>query len=194
MKKSYLLGVVCACSIAFTSSPALASTLVFNTDGKITGLNGLTVGQDVYNVSFVDGTCLSIDPDCMTEGNYDNNLFGRFEDELSAQTSFTYTVEDFAAYDSDKSDYLLIWTVSNFEGYPLPTVRGTIIASSTFSVSYFGQVQNIDPNANGDDIYPNPAYDNGGFAQYTLVPVPAAVWLFGSALAGLGWMRRKPAV
>jgi len=25
----------------------------------------------------------------------------------------------------------------------------------------------------------------------TAVPVPAAVWLFGSALAGLGWMRRK---
>ena len=24
------------------------------------------------------------------------------------------------------------------------------------------------------------------------VPVPAAVWLFGSALAGLGWLRRKP--
>lgn len=26
------------------------------------------------------------------------------------------------------------------------------------------------------------------------VPVPAAVWLFGSALAGLGWMRRKQPV
>jgi hypothetical protein len=26
----------------------------------------------------------------------------------------------------------------------------------------------------------------------TVVPVPAAVWLFGSALAGLGWLRRKP--
>lgn len=26
------------------------------------------------------------------------------------------------------------------------------------------------------------------------VPVPAAAWLFGSALAGLGWMRRKQAV
>ena len=25
------------------------------------------------------------------------------------------------------------------------------------------------------------------------VPLPAAVWLFGSALAGLGWLRRKPA-
>lgn len=28
----------------------------------------------------------------------------------------------------------------------------------------------------------------------SVVPVPAAVWLFGSALAGLGWLRRKQAV
>ena len=27
--------------------------------------------------------------------------------------------------------------------------------------------------------------------HYSAVPIPAAVWLFGSALAGLGWMRRK---
>jgi len=27
-----------------------------------------------------------------------------------------------------------------------------------------------------------------------VVPIPAAVWLFGSALAGLGWMRRKQTV
>jgi hypothetical protein len=29
--------------------------------------------------------------------------------------------------------------------------------------------------------------------ELTLVPIPAAVWLFGSALAGLGWIRRKQA-
>lgn len=29
------------------------------------------------------------------------------------------------------------------------------------------------------------------FAQATVVPLPAAVWLFGSALAGLGWLRRR---
>jgi len=41
----------------------------------------------------------------------------------------------------------------------------------------------------------------GGFTSVEIdnvnvsaVPVPAAVWLFGSALAGLGWMRRKQAV
>ncbi len=27
-----------------------------------------------------------------------------------------------------------------------------------------------------------------------IVPIPAAVWLFGSALVGLGWIRRKPTV
>jgi len=30
--------------------------------------------------------------------------------------------------------------------------------------------------------------------QASAVPIPAAVWLFGSALAGLGWMRRKQTV
>jgi hypothetical protein len=30
--------------------------------------------------------------------------------------------------------------------------------------------------------------------QVSSVPVPAAVWLFGSALAGLGWVRRKQIV
>ena len=29
--------------------------------------------------------------------------------------------------------------------------------------------------------------------DFQVVPVPAAAWLFGSALVGLGWMRRKPA-
>jgi hypothetical protein len=45
----------------------------------------------------------------------------------------------------------------------------------------------------------NFGHDGGGSAEIfigsvTAVPVPAAVWLFGSALAGLGWMRRKQPV
>lgn len=34
---------------------------------------------------------------------------------------------------------------------------------------------------------------SGKFAGSTVVPVPAAVWLFGSALGILGWVRRKAA-
>jgi hypothetical protein len=32
---------------------------------------------------------------------------------------------------------------------------------------------------------------SGTIAGVAAVPIPAAVWLFGSALAGLGWLRRK---
>jgi hypothetical protein len=37
------------------------------------------------------------------------------------------------------------------------------------------------------------ANGSGGYDNIvvTSVPIPAALWLFGSALAGLGWMRRK---
>jgi len=42
-------------------------------------------------------------------------------------------------------------------------------------------------------ITPGPyvSFWEGDSITLNVVPVPAAVWLFGSALAGLGWMRRK---
>ncbi|MBS93700.1 MAG: hypothetical protein CL799_04570 [Chromatiales bacterium] len=36
-----------------------------------------------------------------------------------------------------------------------------------------------------------PGYDN---IVVNAVPIPAAVWLFGSALARLGWLRRKQTI
>ena len=37
-------------------------------------------------------------------------------------------------------------------------------------------------------------YAMTGTITSSVVPIPAAVWLFGSALAGLGWLRRKQSV
>jgi hypothetical protein len=43
-------------------------------------------------------------------------------------------------------------------------------------------------------------YNNNTFGlslvsgSVSAIPIPAAIWLFGSALAGLGWLRRKPTV
>lgn len=37
------------------------------------------------------------------------------------------------------------------------------------------------------------AFDDASQLQASAIPVPAAVWLFGSALGLLGWMRRRQA-
>jgi hypothetical protein len=46
-----------------------------------------------------------------------------------------------------------------------------------------------DPN--GDGIWTNFDLDMNFVVSGSVIPVPAAVWLFGSALASLGWMKRK---
>ena len=43
---------------------------------------------------------------------------------------------------------------------------------------------------NGNDMNDGTPLFRASFPS-SVVPIPAAVWLFGSALAGLGWMRRK---
>lgn len=57
------------------------------------------------------------------------------------------------------------------------------------SVSFSARVS---ISGNGNTLLSfSPVIDN---IVVTAVPAPAAVWLFGSALAGLGWMRRKQTV
>jgi hypothetical protein len=97
---------------------------------------------------------------------------------------------------------------------------GDSIADSWFNIFFeidgtpFGTLHNNDPyvlEAEIDQIYPaedttymppdsSPIalYDAGNTlvghataSSHTITPIPAAVWLFGSALGGLGWMRRR---
>jgi hypothetical protein len=45
-------------------------------------------------------------------------------------------------------------------------------------------------NNGAEELFLDGTY-SGADVEPPVVPIPAAVWLFGSALAGLGWMRRK---
>jgi hypothetical protein len=97
---------------------------------------------------------------------------------------------------------------------------GDSIADSWFNIFFeidgtpFGTLHNNDPyvlEAEIDQIYPAEEtiymppdsapialYDGGNTlvghataSSHAITPIPAAVWLFGSALGGLGWMRRR---
>jgi len=56
--------------------------------------------------------------------------------------------------------------------------------------SIFYNIQ-LETEVNGEIITEILANANANVSSFTIVPVPAAVWLFGSALGLLGWMRRK---
>jgi hypothetical protein len=177
------------------SCPGYATTLELNGSGEITGVNGLNIGSQTWNVSFVDGSCLSIDSNCTSTPyqSASNNLFNLFEDTLNTLMRWTYTRHDFESYQAN-DDQFLIYAITNFEGYPVPTVRALEVQGfvSSSPVFGFGLLQNIDPNANQDNIYTGA---QGVFATFhevpTQVPVPAGVWLFGASLLGLAGIKRQ---
>lgn len=77
------------------------------------------------------------------------------------------------------------------------TCRGTVgvlqdAAGVSTLASQFGEA-GWDAGNQQPNTYPTAIPDNryASLLVATVVPVPAAVWLFGSALAGLGWMRRR---
>jgi hypothetical protein len=75
---------------------------------------------------------------------------------------------------------------------------GRDIGGPTFGSSYYLGAVDLNSGLGSVDFSEKEITLDGGtytsgvnVAYLTAVPVPAAVWLFGSALAGLGWLRRS---
>jgi len=66
---------------------------------------------------------------------------------------------------------------------PLTNAGGSIAINTLYDVRYNNVTFDLDER---NLLYPTTA-------TITAVPIPAAVWLFGSALAGMGWIRRRTA-
>ena len=69
-------------------------------------------------------------------------------------------------------------------------LNGSILFDNA-TFGYTSPLNNYFTGGGSADIGGIEAVDN---VQVNIIPIPAAVWLFGSALAGLGWMRRKQTV
>jgi hypothetical protein len=77
-----------------------------------------------------------------------------------------------------------IWSRTNFDGS-----NATDYASTDVCTSFGGTEERPCISSYSDTALI--LQGTPGTWTATAVPIPAAVWLFGSALAGLGWMRRK---
>ena len=127
---------------------------------------------------------------------------------LSVSTSGSYGTNIWTAADViENSDPDAIYFLADGSGTGLLRLTSADTSRIVFSNSggTWQFADGIDPYAN-IWLEATANFGGGGYAYFdndslevygstvSAVPVPAAVWLFGSALAGLGWLRRKQTV
>jgi hypothetical protein len=169
MKK--LLGTFGLLCLAISAD---AATLYYSYPGSpyVTAIGSLDIGGTLYNVDF------------------DADAYGTFggDDEF-----WTTEAEASAAVDAINAFFLVnsVYGVANdgissCEGAPCYTVK--FGPSDSVGALNFGGWENYGSIGYGSELAPLAT------AWSVAVPIPASIWLFGSALAGLGWMRRKQTV
>ncbi|MDD2740145.1 MAG: VPLPA-CTERM sorting domain-containing protein [Methylomonas lenta] len=166
------------------SLSANSATLVVS-GGQLMGATGVDVGGTSYNVSFLDGSCDSLFSGCTSLA------FTTLESAHTASNALLSQVFQ-GVYGGDPT--LTNGVESSIVGYiytPYSTVSTNVNLSIAVNQPGLHYVYNASILANADttgatqQVYavwsPSP------------VPLPATAWLFGSALMGLGIIKRKKA-
>ncbi len=178
--KTILQTLVLALSMtAGGAQAALVDFTLLGTVGSADTSNGF--GLDVSDLITVTGT---FDDSALTNVGSEDVLFsmgsGNSLNLVLGSKSFTET--DDIQYSSGGSSPKLRFLDGAFDGFNFRTEFGTL--------GYFLSV-GFSFDSGDDNFYPN--YVSGTWTSYTVsaVPVPAAVWLFGSGLLGLVGVARR---
>ena len=180
-------------------SPALGATIIDFSDVPPEDMQSLVVVSNGYVFSYDDTDNPGITP--YIDGNY--SVCAACQN----STSFTFAEADNLAFELQSLDTYgvafegLFQFEANVTGYK--NDGSTVL--TTLGWFYQGNVLNYSFDSTWNDLsYVEIAVDNwsgsAGAGMYfdnivvSTVPVPAAGWLFGSALAGLGWMKRKQTI
>jgi hypothetical protein len=171
----FLAGLLMGSSVA-----SAATVLVTGDDAEIaTGILNLDVNGFVYNVDFDEGTADEFYGTGPRTFDFDNA-----SDAQAANDAIVTALNDVV-----QSDILLVGgVINNSDQY------GIGFASTNGNVDiavgrYNDPVASAWANAGGQSVIGTDTLVYANF-QPAVIPVPAAVWLFGSALGVLGWLRR----
>ncbi len=187
-----LKSVVAIASIVLSSSVS-AATFSYNSNSEIVGLNNVSLGgHSEVDVSFVDGTCASVYNGCTGITLPQYYFYGYIEDALDdLMLNNGVTFEDFAGYQAGlpMGNGFILWNLNG------GTMEGISVSgvSAYDRASYFGTSTTFDFDDNQDSIFQSTQGVFMVVSEVTAVPVPAAAWLFGSALLGLGAVKRRKA-
>ena len=188
MKRFKRIGVLS--SLLFTllaSSFASAVTLNVDSNGQLQGASGVVIGGQMFTVSFVDGTCAALFSGCNEVSDFDFSSL----DEATAAARALF------------SQVLRNGPLGNFGSDPSLTNGCEINSCFTlipFAINGPGVAFGVGPRNGVDDVitssisanFPFTVNSSVNFARFTPapVPLPAAAWLFLSAISGLFGLRR----
>ena len=181
-------------AVGLSIGAAQAATLTV-VDGKLTGATGVTVGSNVYDVIFLDGTCFSIFDGCDNEfDDFDFNDVSSAK--LAAQALFDQVLID----GPDGSFDTIPSLTAGCESGPLDCTTIIPYDAHTASVFLVAAPQNTDSFDNIvtfsfltlTDTNSEARYNFADFTLVSTVPIPPTILLFASSLLGLGavtWRR-----
>ena len=193
MKKSRLLGAVCACLLSITVAPAFASVIYqytgnpyisiqspYDTSMSVTGTLELAAAL-APNLSLTTVTPLSFS----------------FSDGVNTTTGATATLTSSQfEFATDSAGNITGWNISMFTSNPSATV-GQLWSSSLSTANNVSTVSDTAFTATCSSGTTSCNVTSGASASvagqpgsWGVVPIPDAVWLFGSGLLGLVGMAR----
>lgn len=174
-------------------NPAFAVTIDFESIDSYTGAPaGVQGASEIQTEGFVFSAFAYMDLSSLDDNSFlrTDATHDAYPITMRAISGETFALESFSAL-------LGGWTVTGYyagggtiqTGLGLGGYEGTSVKTNLLLGSEWQGLESVTFEANFEFFY-------SGLDDIVVstVPIPAAVWLFGSALVGLGWMRRKQTV